>query len=155
VLLDNNVVAMDGALRRPRPNAESGATGRLAGIGARGADSAERALLGPDDVDRDLHRPNRSSVLKPVFGVSILGPTHSRPVVRGSAVSVVSDRSLQYVDDAGSVPKESCRSSARTPEDARRSVRWQRTAIGKLSIVDQGQKAAGMLPSPCHISDTW
>ena len=57
----------------------------------------------PDDIDRDLHRRNRSSVLKPVGGVPILGPAHSRPIVRSDSISVVSDRSLQYVDDAWSV----------------------------------------------------
>jgi hypothetical protein len=36
----------------------------------------------PDYIDRDLHRRNRSSVLKPVCGVPILGPAYSRPVVR-------------------------------------------------------------------------
>jgi hypothetical protein len=29
-----------------------------------------------DDIDRDLHRLNRSSVLEPVGGVPILGPAH-------------------------------------------------------------------------------
>src|SRR6185312_15164290 len=57
----------------------------------------------PDDVDRDLHRRNRSSVLEPVGGVPILGPTHPRPVVRGDSVSMVRDRSLEDVDDAWSV----------------------------------------------------
>src|ERR1022692_4964728 len=57
----------------------------------------------PDYIDRDLHRQNRSSVLKPVCGVPILGPAHSRPIVRSDSISVVSDRSLQYVDDAWSV----------------------------------------------------
>src|SRR4029450_1143319 len=57
----------------------------------------------PDDIDRDLHRRNRSSVLKPVCGVPILGPAHSRPIVRRDSISMVSDRSLQDVDDAWSV----------------------------------------------------
>jgi hypothetical protein len=61
------------------------------------------SLLSPDDVDRDLHRRNRSSVLKPVCGVPILGPAHSRPIVHSDSISMVGDRSLQYVDDAGSV----------------------------------------------------
>src|SRR5271169_2546111 len=61
------------------------------------------SLFLPDDIDRDLHRRNRSSVLKPVCGVPILGPAHSRPIVRSDSISVVSDRSLQYVDDAWSV----------------------------------------------------
>ena len=61
------------------------------------------SLLLPDDIDRDLHRRNRSSVLKPVCGVPILGPAHSRPIVRSDSISMVSDRSLQYVDDAWSV----------------------------------------------------
>src|SRR5919205_2836371 len=57
----------------------------------------------PDYIDRDLHRRNRSSVLKPVCGVHILGPAHSRPIVLSDSISMVSDRSLQYVDDAWSV----------------------------------------------------
>jgi len=57
----------------------------------------------PDYIDRDLHRRNRSSVLKPVCGVPILGPAHSRPIVRSDSISMVSDRSLQYVDGAWSV----------------------------------------------------
>ena len=61
------------------------------------------SLLKADYIDRDLYRRNRSSVLKPVCGVPILGPTHSRPIVRSDSSSMVSDRSLQYVDDAWSV----------------------------------------------------
>jgi hypothetical protein len=61
------------------------------------------SLLLPDDVDRDLHRRNRSSVLKPVCGVPILGPAHPRPIIRSGSISMVCDRSAQYVDDAGSV----------------------------------------------------
>src|SRR5437868_5723061 len=61
------------------------------------------SLLLPDDIDRDLHCRNRSSVLKPVCGVSILRPAHSRPIVRSDLISMVSDRSLQYVDGAWSV----------------------------------------------------
>src|SRR5512139_2809858 len=57
----------------------------------------------PDYIDRDLHRRNRSSVLKPVCGVSILRPAHSRSIVRSDSISMVSDRSLQYVDGAWSV----------------------------------------------------
>src|SRR2546421_3913217 len=60
-------------------------------------------LLLPDYIDRDLRRRNRSSVLKPVCGVPILGPAYSRPIVRSDSISMVSDRSLQYVDDAWSV----------------------------------------------------
>ena len=56
----------------------------------------------PDYVDRDLHGRNRSSVLKPVGGVPILGPAHSRSIVRGDAIAMVGDRSLQYVDGAWS-----------------------------------------------------
>jgi len=61
------------------------------------------SLLLPDYIDRDLHRRNRSSVLKPVCGDPILGPAHSRPIVRSDSISMVSDRSLQYVDGAWSV----------------------------------------------------
>src|SRR5215217_6467960 len=61
-----------------------------------------RSLLVSDYVDRDLHRRNGSAVLKPVCGVPVLGPAHSRPVVRSHSISMVSDRSLQYVDDAWS-----------------------------------------------------
>src|SRR5512139_2446688 len=57
----------------------------------------------PDYIHRDLHRRNRSSVLKPVCGVPIFGPAHSRPIVRSDFISMVSDRSLQYVDGAWSV----------------------------------------------------
>ena len=57
----------------------------------------------PDYVDRNLHGPSRSSVLKPVYGISILGPAYSQPIVRGDSISMVSDRSLEYVDDAWSV----------------------------------------------------
>src|SRR5512139_1770117 len=61
------------------------------------------SLLLADYIDRDLHRRNRSSVPKPVWGVPILGPAHSWPIVRSDSISLVSDRSLQYVDDAWSV----------------------------------------------------
>src|SRR5512135_1388293 len=54
----------------------------------------------PDYIDRDLHGRNRSSVLKPVCGVPILGPAHSRSIVCSDAISMVSDRSFQYVDGA-------------------------------------------------------
>src|SRR5512139_3744778 len=54
----------------------------------------------PDYIDRDLHRRNRSSVLKPVCGVPILGPAHSRSIVGSDSISMVSDRSFQYVDVA-------------------------------------------------------
>jgi len=57
----------------------------------------------PDNVDRNFDRRYRSSVLEPVSGVSILGPAHSRSIVCRNAISMVSDRSLQYVDDPGSV----------------------------------------------------
>jgi len=58
------------------------------------------SLLLPDYIDRDFHRRNRTSVLKPVCGVPILRPAHSRPIVRGDSISMVGDRSLQYVDSA-------------------------------------------------------
>jgi hypothetical protein len=61
------------------------------------------SLLLPDYIDRNLHRRNRSSVLKPMCSVPILGPSHSRPIVRSDSISMVSDCSLQYVDDAWSV----------------------------------------------------
>ena len=61
------------------------------------------SLLVPDYIDRDLHRRNRSPVLKPVCCVSILRPAHSRPIVRSDSISMVSERSLQYVDDAWSI----------------------------------------------------
>src|SRR5258708_27996949 len=61
------------------------------------------SLLLPDYIDRNLHRRNRSSVLKPVCGVPILGPAHSRPIVGSASISMISDRSLQYVDGAWSV----------------------------------------------------
>src|SRR5512135_2503444 len=61
--------------------------------------SGPTSLL-PDYVDRDLHRRNRSSVLEPVQGVPVLGPAHSRPIVRSDSISMISDRSLQYVDSA-------------------------------------------------------
>src|SRR5512146_2051819 len=60
-------------------------------------------LLLPDYIDRDFHCRNRSSVLEPVRGVPILRPAHSRAIVRSDSVSMVSDRSLQYVDGARSV----------------------------------------------------
>jgi hypothetical protein len=61
------------------------------------------SLLAPDYVDRNLHCRNRFSVLEPVCGVPVLWPAHSRPIVRSDSISMVSDRSLQYVDDAWSV----------------------------------------------------
>src|SRR5512144_2509729 len=61
------------------------------------------SLLLPDYIDRDLHCRNCSSVLKPVCGVPILGPAHSRPIVRSDSISMVSDGYLQYVDGAWSV----------------------------------------------------
>ncbi len=54
----------------------------------------------PDYIDRNLYRRDSSSVLKPVSGVPVLGPAHSRPIVRSDSISMVSDRSLQYVDGA-------------------------------------------------------
>src|SRR5512139_2877830 len=60
------------------------------------------SLLLPDYVDRDLHCRNRSSVLEPVCGVPVLGPAHSRPIVRGDAIPMVGDRPLQDVDGAWS-----------------------------------------------------
>src|SRR5450759_4974905 len=56
----------------------------------------------PDDIDRDLHRRNRSPVLEPVGRVPILRPADSHPIVRGDPVPMVSDRSLQDVDGARS-----------------------------------------------------
>ena len=61
------------------------------------------SLLLPDCIDRDFHRRKRSSVLKPVCGVPVLGPAHSGVIVCSDAISMVSDRSLQYVDGAWSV----------------------------------------------------
>src|SRR5512136_1399241 len=61
------------------------------------------SLLLPDYIDRDLHCRNRSSVLNPVCGVPILGLAHSRPIVRSDSISLVSDRSLKYLDGAWSV----------------------------------------------------
>jgi hypothetical protein len=61
------------------------------------------SLFLSDDIDRDLHCRNRSSVPKPVCGVPILGPAHSRPIVRSDSKSMVSDRALQHVDGAWSV----------------------------------------------------
>src|SRR5438046_6584890 len=60
------------------------------------------SLVLPDYVDRDLHRRNRSSVLEPVYGVPILGPAHSRPIVRRDSISMIGYRSFQYVDGARS-----------------------------------------------------
>ena len=60
-------------------------------------------LLLPDDIDRDLYRRKRSSILKPVYGVPIFGPAHSRTIFCSDSISVVSDYSLQDEDDAGSV----------------------------------------------------
>ena len=60
------------------------------------------SLLLPDYIDRDLHRRNRSSVLKPVCGVPVLRPADSRPIVGRDSISMVGDRSLQDVDGAGS-----------------------------------------------------
>jgi hypothetical protein len=37
-----------------------------------------------------------------VCGVPILGPAHSRSIVRSDSISMVRDRSLQYVDGAWS-----------------------------------------------------
>jgi hypothetical protein len=54
----------------------------------------------PDNIDRDLHCRNRSSVLKPVHGVPLLGPAHSGSIVRSDSISMVSDRSLQEIDGA-------------------------------------------------------
>jgi hypothetical protein len=53
-------------------------------------------------VDRDLHRRDRSPVLEPVCGVPVLGPSHSRTIVRSYSIPMVSDCSLQYVDRAWS-----------------------------------------------------
>src|SRR5271157_2060653 len=58
------------------------------------------SLLLPEYIDRDLHRRRRSFVLKPVRGVLVLGPARSRPILLSHSISMVSDRSLQYVDHA-------------------------------------------------------
>ncbi len=80
------------------------ARSRRTGTGSRPSPFPDRRAIGKrDDIDRDLYRRNRSSVLKPVGGVPILGPAHSRPIIRSGSISVISDRSLQYVDDAWSV----------------------------------------------------
>src|SRR3972149_1786471 len=60
------------------------------------------SFLLPDYIDRDPHCRNRSSVPKPVCGVPILRPAHSRPIVRSDSISMVSDRSFQYIDGAWS-----------------------------------------------------
>jgi predicted nuclease of predicted toxin-antitoxin system len=65
--------------------------------------SAALSLLLPDNIDRNLHCRNRSPILKPVCSVPIFGPTYSRPIVRSDSISMVGDRSLQYVDDSWSV----------------------------------------------------
>src|SRR5437588_11656450 len=61
-----------------------------------------QSLRLPDDIDRDLHRRGRSSVLEPVCGVAVLGPAQSRPIVRRDSVAMVGDRSLQDVNGAWS-----------------------------------------------------
>ena len=61
------------------------------------------SLLLIEYIDRDFHRRCRSPVLKPVCGVLILGPAHSRPILLRHSISMVSYRSLQNVDDARSV----------------------------------------------------
>ncbi len=72
--------------------------------GSCGAGAPRQTLLiGPNNIDGDLQRRCRSSILQPVCGVPILRPSHSRPIVRSDSISMVSDRSLQYVDDAWSV----------------------------------------------------
>ena len=55
------------------------------------------------DVYRDLDRRSRSCVVEPVCRVPVLGPSQSWPIVLRDSVSMVCDRSLQYVDDARSV----------------------------------------------------
>src|SRR6185437_10228908 len=64
---------------------------------------SDLSLRLPHYIDRDLHGRNRSSVLEPVCGVPVLGPAHSRAIVRSDSISMISDRSLQYVDGAWSV----------------------------------------------------
>ncbi len=59
-----------------------------------------RSLCVRDDIDRDLHCRNRSSVLKPVSSFLILRPAHSRSIVRSDSIPVVSNRALQDVHDA-------------------------------------------------------
>jgi hypothetical protein len=60
----------------------------------------KRLVESSDYVDRDLHGRRRSSVLKPVCSVLILGPAHSRPILSNHPISMISDRSLKYVDHA-------------------------------------------------------
>src|SRR4029079_290011 len=62
------------------------------------ASAATADLVVPDNVDGDLHRPNRAAVLEPVDGLAVLGPAQPRPVVRGDAVPVVGDRPFADVD---------------------------------------------------------
>src|SRR5512147_644947 len=92
-----------GRLRRNRLFAEVGFEAGLAALGPDRFWPPTAHLFPPDYVDRDLHCRNRSSVLKPVCGVPVLRPTYSRPIVGSDSISMVGDRSLQYVDGARSV----------------------------------------------------
>ena len=56
----------------------------------------------PDNVDRDFDRRFRPPVLEPVDGVPVLGPAHTRPIVRRNPVPMVGDRSLQHLDGSRS-----------------------------------------------------
>ena len=51
-------------------------------------------------MSTEISTPDRPSVLEPVEGVPVLGPTHPRAVVGGDSVSMVGDGSLQHVDGA-------------------------------------------------------
>ena len=87
----------------------------------------------PDDVDRDLHRRNRSSVLKPVCGVPVLGPAYSRPIVRRDSISMVGDRSLQYVNGAWSVFMVVNRAEDASRLDGHHTIRSWRPAMPSIS----------------------
>ena len=57
----------------------------------------------PDQVNRDLHRRDRSPVLQPVQGIPVLRPAHSRTIIGGNSIAMVRDRPLQDVDNTRSV----------------------------------------------------
>src|SRR6476661_1983611 len=61
---------------------------------------AAKPSVDSDDIDRDLHRRNHSSVLEPMKGAPVLWPAHSRSVVLGNPVSMVGDHPMQDVDSA-------------------------------------------------------
>ena len=82
---------------------EGNAGGVQLGRGVRAGKEEKCASTHFDNVYGDLDGRNGSSVLKPVFGRSVLRPANSRPIFRSHPVSMVGDRALKDIDRSRSI----------------------------------------------------